>query len=113
VRFAAANRSLFELLYRAGPDKSRHPEIEAAERPIIDVFQACVLALVDGSEALSDALATAVEATVHGHAMLLLYGDFGHGGEAVEQTAERAARATLALIESRHLLDRPPGSRQA
>ncbi len=38
--------------------------------------------------------------------MLLLEGDYGQGGEAVELAADRAARATLALVESRHLLRR-------
>jgi len=106
VRFAAANRSLFELLYTAGLDKRLHPELEVSERPLIDAVLACVRALADDSEALADDLATAVEAMVHGHAMFLLYGDFGQGQQAVEDAAERAARATLALVEGRHLLGR-------
>jgi AcrR family transcriptional regulator len=103
VRFAAAHRPLFEMLYGAGLDKQRHPEIEAAERPITDAFLACVRAL-SGGQAPSEHLATAVEAAAHGHAMLLLDGSFGQGDQAVELAAERAARATLALVESRHLL---------
>jgi AcrR family transcriptional regulator len=110
VRFAAANRSLFELLYTAGLDKRRHPDLAVAERPLIDTFLVCVRALADDSEGLADDLATAVEAAVHGHALFLLYGDFGQGQAAVEQAAERAARATLALVESRHLLSHPFGS---
>jgi hypothetical protein len=39
-----------------------------------------------------------VEATAHGHAMLLLDGRFGEGEQAVELAAERAAEATLALV---------------
>lgn len=107
VRIAAANRALFEVLYGAGLDKRRHPEIEAAERPLIDAFLVCVRAVSEGGNTTSDHLATAVEAAIHGHAMLLLYGDFGQGEEAIEHAAEQAARATLALIESRRLLDRP------
>jgi hypothetical protein len=38
--------------------------------------------------------------------MLLLDGSFGEGAKAVELAAERAARATLALVEGRHLLGR-------
>ena len=49
-------------------------------------------------------LAAAVEAAAYGHAMLLLEGDYGKGDEAVELAADRAARSTLALVESRHLL---------
>jgi AcrR family transcriptional regulator len=53
-------------------------------------------------------LVAAVEAAAYGHAMLLLEGDYGEGDEAVELAAARAARATLALVESRHLLRRQP-----
>ena len=133
VRFAAANRALFEVVYEAGLDKARHPEIEAAERPISDVLLACVRALPDGGQAVSggqptahgiatagseamaggqpthEDLTTAVEATARGHVMLLLDQGPGQGAEAVELAAERAARATLALIQGRHLLTRPCG----
>jgi hypothetical protein len=54
-------------------------------------------------------LASALEATAHGHAMLLL--DSGHppASDEVERTAERASRATRALIESRGLLSDAAG----
>ena len=107
VRFAVANRSLFELLYTAGLDKRLHPELAMAKQPLLDVVLACVQALADDNEALSSDLTTAVEATAYGHAMLLFSGEFGQGEPAVEDAAERAARATLALVESRHLLSRP------
>jgi AcrR family transcriptional regulator len=106
VRFAGAHRPVFEMLFEAGLDKGRHPELEAAERPIDDAFSSCVRALPDCGETTSEDLATAIEAAAHGHAMLLLDGSFGEGTEAVELAAERAARATLALIESRRLLTR-------
>jgi AcrR family transcriptional regulator len=77
VRFAGAHRPLFEVLFGAGLDKQHHPELEAAERPITDAFLACVRAVSDGGEAGSENLAIAVEATAHGHAMLLLDGSFG------------------------------------
>jgi AcrR family transcriptional regulator len=135
VRFAAANRPLFEVLYEAGLDKASHPEIEAAEQPLTDDFMACVRAIsapgetppgsVDGrdafagsdsggdalaapgGDALADDLASALEATALGHVMLFLDGGPGQDGDAVELAADRAARATLALIASRHLLGRP------
>jgi AcrR family transcriptional regulator len=106
VRFAAADRPLFDVLYGVGLDKARYPEIEKAERPLTDAFLACVGAL-SGDKAQSEYLATAVEAAAHGHAMFLLDGDFGEGEDAVDIAAERAARATLALIEGRRLLGRP------
>lgn len=106
VRFAGAHRPLFEVLFVAGLDKARHPEVKAAEQPFADAFMDCVRPL-SGGEAPSEDLAAAVEAAAHGHAMLLLEGDFGQGNEAVELAAERAARVTLALVESRHLLSQP------
>jgi AcrR family transcriptional regulator len=103
VRFAGNHRPLFEVLFGAGIDKGKHPEIKAAERPISDAFLACVDALTE-ADARSDDLADAVEATAHGHAMLLLDGSYGDGDDAIQRAAERAARATLALIEGRHQL---------
>jgi|GEM_PF-768709 AcrR family transcriptional regulator len=123
VRFAAANRPLFEVLYEAGLDKAGHPEIEQAEQPLTDAFITCVRAIsgpgepppgsrgnapaAPGGDALADDLASALEATALGHVMLFLDGGPGQDGDAVELAADRAARATLALIASRHLLGRP------
>jgi AcrR family transcriptional regulator len=114
VRFAAANRPLFEMLYEAGLDKARHPEIEQAEQPLTDAFMTCVRALsapgdgdalaAPGGDALADDLASALEATALGHVMLFLDGGPGQDTDAVERAADRAARATTALIASRHLL---------
>lgn len=111
VRFAGAHRPLFEVLFGAGLDKCRHPEVKAAEKPIDDAILRCVTALTcDGGQATSaEDLASALEATAHGYAMLLLDGEFGQGEGAAAHAAERAARAALALIESRHLLSLPAG----
>jgi AcrR family transcriptional regulator len=107
VRFAGTHRPLFEMLFEAGLDKGRHPEMEAAEKPIDEAFLGCVSALPDSGGSTPEDLATAVEAAAHGHAVLLLDGAFGQGDDAVDLAAERAARATLALVESRDLLSRP------
>jgi AcrR family transcriptional regulator len=106
VRLAGRYRPLFEALFGSGLDKRRHPELKAAEQPIDDAFQECVRAL-SGNGAESNELADAVEAAAHGHAMLLVDGSYGEGDRAVELAAERAARVTLALIESRRLLGEP------
>jgi AcrR family transcriptional regulator len=103
VRFAGIHRPLFEVLFDAGLDKSRHPEIKAAEQPINDAFLGCVNALTD-SEADAADLSAAVEAVAHGHAMLLLDGSYGPRTEAIDPAAERAARATRALVEGRRPL---------
>lgn len=93
VRFAADRPALFDVLYQAGLDKTAHPEVAEAERPIVDAFTGCVAAL--GGD---DRLATAVEATAHGYAMLLRGGDFGHNDSAAREAADGAARAVLALV---------------
>lgn len=107
VRFAGTHRALFEVLFDTGLDKTRHPELEAAEKPIDDAFQDCVRALSDASGTAAEELATAVEAAAHGYAELLLDGSFGDRPQDVELAADRAARAALALAESRHLLSPP------
>ena len=104
VRFAGIHRHLFELLSEAGLDKVRHPEIKAAERPIDDAFLSCVRALSGAEDPAAAELATAVEATAHGHALLLLDGHFGRSRKATARAAGGAARATLALVEGRRLL---------
>jgi AcrR family transcriptional regulator len=116
VRFAGAHRPLFEVIFVAGLDKVRHPEVKAAEKPFEDAYMDIVRTLsADGRASAPESghltgeagdLAAAVEAAAYGHAMLLLDGDYGHGDEAVELAADRAARATLALVEGRHLLRR-------
>jgi AcrR family transcriptional regulator len=113
VRFAGFNRPLFEVLSGAGIDKRDHPEVEAAEKRFYEAFLDCVSALSGGEQSSSDDLAMAVEATAHGHAMFLLDGTFGAGDEAVELAAERAAAATLALIEGRQQLSRRTRSRRS
>jgi AcrR family transcriptional regulator len=106
VRFAGTHRPLFELIFQAGLDKAEHPELEAAEKPIEDAFLECIRGLSADEVAARD-LAEAVEANAHGHATLLLDGRFGLRDDAVERAAERAARATLALVRSRRLLTNP------
>jgi Tetracyclin repressor-like, C-terminal domain len=104
VRFAGTHRPLFEMLFEAGLDKDRHPEVKAAEKPIDEAFLGCVRAISDANETRAANLATAIEATAHGHARLLLDRALGHGEDAIGLAADRAARATLALVESRRLL---------
>src|SRR6266498_2042272 len=111
VRFAGFNRPLLEVLFLAGIDKRDHPEVEAAEKPLSDAVLDCVKALSGGEQSAADDLATAVEAAAHGHAMLLLDGDFGDGNAAIENAAERAAAATLALVKGRGMLSQRTRSR--
>jgi AcrR family transcriptional regulator len=118
VRFAGAHRPLFEVIFMAGLDKVRHHEVKAAEKAFEQAYMSAVRALCASNvtecgdagpgslDAESDGLTAAVEAAAYGHAMLLFEGDYGEGDEAIEQAADRAGRATLALIEGRRLLRR-------
>lgn len=108
VRFAAKHQPLFQSVFDARLDKRRHPEVEAAERPIEDAFRESIRPLIPpGDEASAESLAAAIEAAAHGHAMLLLDGRFGRGPQAVGRASDSAARAALALIDSRHRLLAP------
>ena len=99
VRCAATNRALFQALFGAGLDKSRHPEIDQAAQPVADAFLTPARA-VSGSDDAYD-LALAVVAVAHGHATLLLDGAFGRGQDAVDLAARRAAAVTLAVVQGR------------
>jgi AcrR family transcriptional regulator len=103
VRFAAEQRPLFDALYSAGVDKTRFPELQRAWEPV-DAFLAVVHEICAGDSAAADALADAVEATAHGHAALLINGDYGDGPDIVGAAADKAAAATLALIAGREAL---------
>jgi hypothetical protein len=58
----------------------------------------------DGDTAGADALADALEASAHGHAMLLIHGDYGDGPDAVAAAAAKAVASARALIAGRQAL---------
>ena len=103
VRFAAQQRPLFDTLYDSGLDKSRYPELQRAREPV-DSLLAVVLEVCDGDAAAAEALADAVEATAHGHAMLPTNGEYGSGPDAVETAAAKAITSAQALIAGRRAL---------
>jgi hypothetical protein len=49
VRFAGTHHALFQVLFEAGIDKGRHPEVAAAELPIDDAFHDSVRVLSDAA----------------------------------------------------------------
>ena len=104
VRFAGEQRPLFDVLFMAGIDKSRHPEFRRALHALEDTFRARALEVCEQDARATDALMAATEATAHGHAMLLLDGSFDDEGDPVGTAAEQAALATLALIQGRSAL---------
>ena len=107
VRFAAEQRPLFDVVYGTGLDKSRYPELRSAYRRVEEPFGSCVARLCPDDPEAAEALADALEASAHGHAVLLLDGSYGEGPGAVDRAADRAAAVTLALIQGRAALQRP------
>jgi AcrR family transcriptional regulator len=104
VRFAGEQRALFQALAGSGLDKDRHPEIARAAQPISMAFLSPALELTSDDQGAAARLVSAVVATAHGHAMLLLDGSFGSGQAAAEAAAQLAATAALALIAGRAAL---------
>jgi AcrR family transcriptional regulator len=100
VRFASAHEPLFRAVFAMCLDKSRHPDLASAERPIEQAVVASVRGVARGRD--DEALAAAVEAIAHGYAMLLLDGRFGRGRRAMTRAADSAARSTLALVDGWH-----------
>jgi len=104
VRFADEHRALFQALASSGLDKDRHPEIGRAAQPIGIAFLSPAADLTAGDQAAAARLVSAIVATAHGHAMLMLDGTFGAGQQAADAAARQAATATLALITGRQAL---------
>jgi AcrR family transcriptional regulator len=104
VRFADEHRPLFQALAGSGLDKDHHPEIARAAQSIGTAFLSPAAELAGGDQAATARLVSAIVATAHGHAMLLLDGAFGPGRPAADTAAGQAAAATLALITGREAL---------
>jgi hypothetical protein len=94
-------RSLFQVLFTAGLDKHKHPNLERAIQGIAAEVYPSALALGDGDRKEAEDLAFAVVAIAHGYAMLLLSGTFGPVDDAVEETVARASRAAQDLVRGR------------
>jgi AcrR family transcriptional regulator len=104
IRFADEHRALFQALVGTALDKDRHPEIRDAAQPISTAFLSPAAELTGGDEAAAARLVSAIVATAHGHAMLMLDGTFGSGRLAADTAAGQASAATLALITGREAL---------
>lgn len=93
VRFAVAQRPLFQALFAANLDKTRHPELAAAAEPMTELIMRPALLVCGGDADAARELSLAVGAVAHGFAMMLLDGTFGPAEAGVDQVAARAANA--------------------
>jgi len=109
VRFAAEQRALFDVVYAAGLDKSRYPELEPAYQRVEEPFSSCVARLCPDDPEAATALEDALEANARGHAALLLDGSYGEEPDAIDRAAAQAARAALALIQGFGIRSHPAG----
>ncbi len=105
VRFAAEQRPAFQVLVGAGVDKDRHPKVRAAGDAALTVVVAVAADWLAGATptnnavpAQAESVATALWATAHGYAALLIEGaltDHGLDEAAAHTQVRQAARALL------------------
>ncbi|MEY9963804.1 AcrR family transcriptional regulator [Streptacidiphilus sp. MAP12-16] len=104
VRFAAEHRALFETLFSAGLDKSRHPDLEQATTRAEVALLPSAIALCEGDPEAAATLMHAIATAAHGHAALLLDGGFCGDASTVDRTVARAVAVTHALVLGRSAL---------
>lgn len=99
VRFAGDQQPLFKALFGGRLDKSR-PDLHRTAQKVGELFLAPARELCD-TEPHAQRLTSAIVATAHGHAALLI----DSASPNVDNTAEQAAAAVLALIAGRRILE--------
>lgn len=91
VRFAVEDRALFDITFSAGLDKAAHPGMATAGEELLAVLLPVAAGVAPDRDAAYDLLLR-VASAAHGIALFLRQGLFGVSGDAVDATAERAAR---------------------
>lgn len=100
VRFSVDDRALFELIFAAGLEKERYPDLLAAGERVQGLLVAPARRLrPDRREAIY--LVHAVAAAAHGLAVFLGQGVFGEPAAQLAATEERARHAARALATYR------------
>ena len=95
VDFAVEERALFEVVFGAGLDKGRHPELAAAGAEVLAVLTGPAAALRPDD---AEALLVTVAALAHGHAVFLLEGMLGPTGEGLRTARLRVRDAVARLV---------------
>jgi hypothetical protein len=99
---SSSTRDCFDSTESLIPAASR--SAANSTQPISAAFLFPAAELAEGDQAAAARLVSAIVATAHGHAMLMLDGTFGSGQQAADAAARQAATATLALITGRQAL---------
>jgi AcrR family transcriptional regulator len=97
VRFAAQEPALFDVTFFAGLDKSRHPELAEAGDALSATLTPIARRIAPDEQAAFDLLLR-IASAAHGLAVFLRQGLFGVRGDALEETAARAAHTARALV---------------
>jgi len=97
VRFAVDEPALFDVTFYAGLDKARHPELATAGDAVLAVVLPAAREIATDEQAAFDLLLR-VAAAAHGLAVFLRQGLFGISGDALDETADRAARTARAIL---------------
>jgi AcrR family transcriptional regulator len=103
VQFAFDQRALFEVLFGSGLVKDDWPELQAAAQPVIDAFLSPCTEVCGGPGPAAQRLATAIAASAHGHASMLI--DQARDASAgILDARARASAAARALVAGRAAL---------
>jgi AcrR family transcriptional regulator len=97
VRFAAEEPALFDVTFYAGLDKARHPELAEAGDTLLATLTPIAARVAPNDEAAFDLLLR-IASAAHGLAVFLRQGLFGVSGDALDETAQRAAHTARALV---------------
>jgi AcrR family transcriptional regulator len=106
VHFAVEQRAMFDVLFGAGLDKQRYPQLAASAGRIAETLLGLARPLTpDATDEQAWALVQAMIALAQGHATLLLDGTSGSPApDVVDAAAAQAAAATRALVRGRGLI---------
>jgi AcrR family transcriptional regulator len=95
VEFAVEERALFEVVFGAGLDKARHPQLAAAGAEVLAVLVVPAAALRPDD---AEALVVTVAALAHGHAVFVLEGVLGPTGAGLQTARLRVRDAVARLV---------------
>lgn len=95
VDFAVQARPLFEVVFGAGLDKSRHPSLASAGAEVLGVLLPTAEVARPGD---AEALLITVAALAHGYAVFLLEGMLGPSAEAVATAHSRVEQGVRSLL---------------
>jgi AcrR family transcriptional regulator len=111
VRFAREEQALFDIMFNAGLDKTRHPELAEVVHALFDTLLP-IARRVTTTEAAAFDLLICMASAAHGLAFFLQEGVPGDELTPLAAAEARAARTTRALVEQQLRQAAAEGSKQ-